>query len=285
MSDSEKATEKRVETTELVDEVEKPSLVEGDLADPLAVPIDNDAPEPVAVTAFSAMPETNGGRTDGGRTRDGLDTATFTAFSAFRDDDVNVNVNVNETTGRLDTDALPLTEAFDVGSDQTGVVPVAAGGSRAESMTPDPLTGAVPVQADEPAKPVRVPAEREPAFLKRWVLLLVLLGVWIPAGAMGLLLYQHWFGTLLPHDRIMSVAYVLFWAFACVLVALLLAMVEPRPIVVALAFAVLTAPAISVAAAGVKYGYVACTAADLPGVQSLCPEPLRSWGIQYRDRA
>ncbi|MGL5444066.1 MAG: hypothetical protein ACRDDJ_16540, partial [[Mycobacterium] stephanolepidis] len=71
----------------------------------------------------------------------------------------------------------------------------------------------------------------------------------------------------------------------CVVVALLLAMVEPLPIVVALAFAVLTAPAISVAAAGVKYGYVACTAPSVPGVQSLCPEPLRSWGIQYRDRA
>ncbi|ALR13197.1 hypothetical protein [Mycobacteroides saopaulense] len=239
---------------ELVDGAEKPSIVEGDLADPLAVPIDD------------------------GKARDGLDTATFTAFSAFKDDDDLV------PTGRIDTDALPLTEAFDVGSDRTGAVPL-VGGSRAESMTPDPYTGAVPVVGDEPAKPVRVPAEREPAFLKRWVLLLVLLGTWIPAGAVGLLLYQNWFATLLPHDRIIAVTYVLIWVFAAVVVALLLAMVEPRPIIVALAFAVLTAPAISVAAAGVKYGYVACTAPSVPGVQSLCPEPLRSWGIQYRDRA
>ncbi|SIC47503.1 transmembrane protein [Mycobacteroides abscessus subsp. abscessus] len=236
--------------TELVDGAEKPSLVEGDLADPLAVPI------------------------DGAESRDGLDTATFTAFSAFKDDD-------EEVTGRIDTDALPLTEAFDVGSDRTGAMPVTS----AESMTPDPLTGAVPVVADEPAKPVRVPAEREPAFLKRWVLLLILLAAWIPAGAIGLLLYQHWFESMLPYDRVISVAYVLGWVFACVLVALLLAVVEPRPIVVALAFAILTAPAISVAAAGAKYGYVACTAPDIPGVASLCPEPLRTWGIQYRDRA
>ncbi|NGX09668.1 hypothetical protein BKG76_14680 [Mycobacteroides franklinii] len=242
--------------TELVDEVDRPSVVEGDLADPLAVPIDD------------------------GKVRDGLDTATFTAFSAFKDDDDDLL-----PTGRIDTDALPLTEAFDVDNDRTGAMPAPTRGSRAESMTPDPYTGAVPVVGDEPAMPVRVPAEREPAFLKRWVLLLVLLGTWIPAGAMGLLLYQNWFETLLPHDRILAVVYVLVWVFACVLVALLLAMVEPRPIIVALAFAVLTAPAISVAATGVKYGYVACTAPSVPGVQSLCPEPLRSWGIQYRDRA
>ncbi|WP_371750566.1 hypothetical protein [Mycobacteroides sp. LB1] len=273
MSDSEKTTDKKVDTSELVDQVEKPSLVEGDLADPLEVQIDNDAPEPVAVTAFSAMPETDTGGIDGVKIRDGLDTSTFTAFSAFKDDDL-------ERTGRLDTDALPLTQAFDVGADRTGAMPATS----AESMTPDPLTGAVPVVADEPAKPIRVFAEREPAFLKRWVLLLVLLGVWIPAGAIGLLLYQHWFETLLPRDRLVSVAYVLIWVFTCVLVALLLAMVEPRPIVVALALAILTAPAISVAAAGFKYGYVACTAPSYPGVQSLCPEPLRTWGMQYRDR-
>lgn len=242
-------------TTELVDDVDQPSVVEGDLADPLAVPIDD------------------------GKARDGLDTATFTAFSAFRDDDDLV------PTGRIDTDALPLTEAFDVGSDRTGAIPAAVGRSRAEAMTPDPYTGAVPVLGEEPAKPIRVRAEREPAFLKRWVLLLILLGTWIPAGAVGLLLYQNWFATLLPHDRIVAVEYVLAWVFACVLVALLLAMFEPRPLIVALAFAVLTAPAISVAAAGVKYGYVACTAPSVPGVKSLCPEPLRSWGIQYRDRA
>ncbi|KRQ18733.1 MULTISPECIES: hypothetical protein [Mycobacteroides] len=253
MSDknAENTVEKASAEAELVDDTEKPSIVEGDLADPLAVPI------------------------DGGRTRDGLDTATFTAFSAFKDDEDLV------TTGRIDTDALPLTAAFDVASDRTGAMPVTS----AESMTPDPYTGAVPVLADEPAKPVRVPAEREPAFLKRWVLLLLLLAVWIPAGAVGLLLYQHWFETLLPNDRTLAVTYVLIWVFVCVVVALLLAMVEPLPIVVALAFAVLTAPAISVAAAGVKYGYVACTAPSVPGVQSLCPEPLRSWGIQYRDRA
>ncbi|MGH3724536.1 MAG: hypothetical protein ACRDUS_10480 [Mycobacterium sp.] len=241
-----KSAETEGAATELVDGSETPSVVEGDIAGPI----------------------------DGGAMRDGLDTATFTAFSAFKDDDI-------ERTGRINTDALPLTAAFDVGTDHTGAMPVTS----AESMTPDPYTGAVPVVADEPARPVRVFAERDPAFLKRWVLLLVLLGAWIPAGAMGLLLYQHWFESLLPRDRIDSVVYVLFWVFTCVLVALLLAMVEPRPIVVALAFAILTAPAISVAAAGVKYGYVACTAADIPGVHSLCPEPLRSWGIQYRDRA
>lgn len=241
---------------ELVDDADQPSVVEGDLADPLAVPIDD------------------------GKARDGLDTATFTAFSAFKDDEDDL-----VPTGRIDTDALPLTEAFDVGSDRTGAIPAAVGRSRAEAMTPDPYTGAVPVLGDEPAKPVRVPAEREPAFLKRWVLLLILVGTWIPAAAVGLLLYQNWFATLLPHDRIVAVEYVLAWVFACVLIALLLAMFEPRPLIVALAFAVLTAPAISVAAAGVKYGYVACTAPSVPGVKSLCPEPLRSWGIQYRDRA
>ncbi|CPZ41810.1 Uncharacterised protein [Mycobacteroides abscessus] len=107
--------------TELVDDADQPSVVEGDLADPLAVPIDD------------------------GKARDGLDTATFTAFSAFKDDEDDL-----VPTGRIDTDALPLTEAFDVGSDRTGAIPAAAGRSRAEAMPRIRTPGRFPCLATSP---------------------------------------------------------------------------------------------------------------------------------------
>ncbi len=194
----------------------------------------------------------------------------------------------------VDTESLPLTQGFDVGSEQTGAVPVigdageslakhgAPATGSADAMTPDPLTGALPTLAGaadgEPARPVKVPAgSAEQRGLKRWVLILVLLAAWIPAALIGLLLYQHWFEQLLPHDKNAVVVYVLMWVFTCVVLALLLAMVEPRPIIAALAIAVLTAPATSVAAAGVKYGYAACTAPAGSFANNQCPEPLRSW--------
>jgi len=104
-------------------------------------------------------------------------------------------------------------------------------------------------------------ADREPSAteqahdLKRWTFVLVLVAVWIPAAAIGLGLYYWWFHSV---DKTWSVFVVLIFVGVCTLSALLAAMVDGKPVVAAVAVAVMAAPVAAVAAAAVLHGSYFC---------------------------
>jgi hypothetical protein len=107
---------------------------------------------------------------------------------------------------------------------------------------------------------VHWPAEPEPAEphvhgLKRWIFVAVLVVVWIPAAAAGVGLYYWWFQSV---DKTWPVFVVLIFVGVCTVCALLAAMVNDKPLVSALALALMAAPLAAVAAAAVLHGTYFC---------------------------
>jgi len=100
-----------------------------------------------------------------------------------------------------------------------------------------------------PAQPVSVPGHYH--YLKRWTYVLVLAGVWLPAAAAGLALYYWWFRSL---DKAWPLFVVLVVVIACTVGGLLLALVEGKPLVTAVALAVMSAAFAATAAAAVLHG-------------------------------
>jgi hypothetical protein len=105
----------------------------------------------------------------------------------------------------------------------------------------------------EPEQPETVPASY--GALKRWTFLLVLLPVWIPAAAGGLGLYYWWFHSLY---KTWPVYVVLIFVAVCTIAGLLVAMTGRRPVVSAIAIAVMTAPYAATIAASVLHGLYYC---------------------------
>jgi hypothetical protein len=127
------------------------------------------------------------------------------------------------------------------------------------------FTGEFPAQPD-PVQPLA--AEREPAplvqseivpgtyqYLKRWTFVLVVAGVWIVGAACGLGLYYWWFHSL---DKTMPVFVVVLFLMACTVGGLLTAMVGRKPVVAAVAIALMSAPLAATAAAAVLHGTYFC---------------------------
>lgn len=107
--------------------------------------------------------------------------------------------------------------------------------------------------AAEPARPVVIPGV--PQFLRRWTFVLVVAGMWLLAAAAGLGLYYWWYQEV---DKTGPVFAVLVYLLACMVGSLLAALVQDKPVVAAVALALMSAPLASTAAAAVLYGgYVA----------------------------
>jgi hypothetical protein len=102
--------------------------------------------------------------------------------------------------------------------------------------------------------PVAVAPEVYPGtyhYLKRWTFVLVVAGVWIVAAAIGLALYEWWFRST---DKTGPVFVVLIDLVVSSVAGLLAAMVQKKPLVSALAIALMSAPLASTAAAAALYG-------------------------------
>jgi hypothetical protein len=121
-----------------------------------------------------------------------------------------------------------------------------------ESKTPGPAaeqeSGTEPIAA-----PVTVPGRYQ--YVKWWKLLLVILGVWFAAAEVGLSLFYWWYHTV---DKTAAVYMVLVYVVACTVAGVMLAMVQGRPLISALALAVMSGPFASVAAAAPLYGHYYC---------------------------
>jgi hypothetical protein len=107
---------------------------------------------------------------------------------------------------------------------------------------------------------IRAPAQPEAVaganqHLKRWTFILVVAGVWIVGAASGLGLYYWWFHSL---DKTPPVFVVLIFLIVCAVGSLMTAMVHNKPVVSALAIALMSAPLAAVGAAAVLHGVYFC---------------------------
>jgi len=160
----------------------------------------------------------------------------------------------------VDTGSLPLTEPYTPTFD-TGVIP------KAEPQLIE--TNSPPRRRRRWLRRPSTELEAEPVegfddlapdpfqYLKWWKFILMLLAVWIPAGGVGAGLYYWW-----SHDNSKSktavVFVVLVYVVACTVAGLMLAMVPDRPLVSAVAIAMISAVFASVIGAAPLYGAFYC---------------------------
>lgn len=160
---------------------------------------------------------------------------------------------MSETT---DTGALPMTEphwppSFDTGPHPTPL-PAPADDREPEpepTLEPQPA----PAKSVKPFKPVVVAGQYR--FLKWWQLALVLVGVWIPAAGIGLGLFSWWYSLA---DKTPAVFVVVLYAAGCIVAGLIVAMVSEKPLLAAVAIALMSAVFASAVAAAPLYGHYFC---------------------------
>jgi hypothetical protein len=134
----------------------------------------------------------------------------------------------------------------------------------------DAVTGHMP-----PSEPIHAPAPSITVpgryhYLKWWQLILMLIAVWIPAAAIGAGLFYWWVQDHSKH-KTPGVFMVLVYIVVCTVASLMLAMVPDRPLVSALAIAVMSAVFASVLAAAPFYGNFYCHHTPGPCLMGIIP--------------
>jgi hypothetical protein len=164
---------------------------------------------------------------------------------------------------RLDTESMPLTEGFTPTFD-TGVHPRVEPeliephppaprrrlwGRRRADVTPEDVPAAEPL--------TDVPVAAQHHLVKWWQFILVLLAVWLPAGGIGAGLFYWWSHDKSSH-KTPVVFVVLVFVVVSALAGLVMAMVPDRPLVSALAIALISAVFAAVVGAAPVYGKFYC---------------------------
>jgi hypothetical protein len=172
---------------------------------------------------------------------------------------------------RLDTESMPLTEPHWPPTFDTGPHPQPLATAEPErEPTPEPVAESVDDPWRDPSsetdviswsdevthEPQHLPAPSivvagQYQYLKRWKFIAVLFGVWIVAAAAGAGLFYWWFHTL---DKTWPDFAVLIYVLVCAVAAMLVSLVEHKPVVAAAAVAVMAAPFASGLAAAALYG-------------------------------
>ncbi|OBF68727.1 hypothetical protein A5753_22775 [Mycobacterium sp. 852002-51971_SCH5477799-a] len=144
--------------------------------------------------------------------------------------------------------------------DDTGAHPAATEqeprGKTAEDEAATPTTDAgepEPAELVGPVQPVNVPGRY--LYLKWWKLALVLLGVWAAAAVIGLGLFYWWYHAA---DKRSALFVVLVYVVVCIVGGVMLAMTEGRPLISALAVALMSGPFAALVASAPLYGYYHC---------------------------
>ena len=179
---------------------------------------------------------------------------------------------------RVETESMPLTEpyepAFDTGihqkvepeliepeppprrrrwwhrrSDVAEKPGQPVGGLSTAAYTDAPPSESIPTSS------IAVPDRNQ--YVRWWQFVLMLLAVWIPAGAIGAGLFYWWSQDASRH-KTEVVFVVLAYAVVSTVAGLILAMVADRPLVSALAIAMISAVFASVVAAAPVYGKFYC---------------------------
>ncbi|MEO6794601.1 MAG: hypothetical protein ABI253_03010 [Mycobacterium sp.] len=161
-----------------------------------------------------------------------------------------------------DTGSMPMTEPhaapiFDTGPHPTplpGPVPAMDEPVIVDEPSREPGPDKYPSKSrSSPATSVLVAGQHR--FLKWWQLALVLVGVWIPAAGIGLGLFSWWYSL---GDKTPAVFVVVVYAAACIVAGLIVAMVGEKPLVSAVAIALMSAVFASAIAAAPLYGHYFC---------------------------
>jgi hypothetical protein len=143
----------------------------------------------------------------------------------------------------------PYLPTFDTG----GFTPTPAMTERVLTLDPPQRP-----ETPHPPEPVVVPAHPVVAagayqFLKRWVFALLTAGVWVVAAAIGAGLYDWWIDDLDP-NKTWPVFGVLVYLVICMVAAVVVSTVSHKPMVSAMAIALMSAPLASTAGAAALYG-------------------------------
>jgi len=143
---------------------------------------------------------------------------------------------------------IPYLPLFDTGE-------FAAQPDLAEPLTTKPDSDRAVGARPEPSvvPPLATVISGEYPHVKRWKFALVVAAAWAVAAGIGLGLYYWWVEDMSPH-KVWPVFVVLVYLVVCVVGSLLLAMVQGKPLISALAVAVMSAPLASIAAAAALYG-------------------------------
>jgi hypothetical protein len=120
--------------------------------------------------------------------------------------------------------------------------------------SPEVPSEPLPLASTEPSATLEEPVRYH--FVRWWTFLSVLLAVWIPASAIGISLFYWWIHSM---DKTWPVFVVLVFVIGCTVAALLFAMAGQRPLIAALAIAVLTAPFAATAGAAPMHGTYYCS--------------------------
>lgn len=151
----------------------------------------------------------------------------------------------------LDTSTANFTPLFDTGENQVLVEELSPETTWAEDMTPDETA-----VDDAPAAPLPAPApplvvEGTYLSVKWWTFVGVLAGVWFVSAAAGAGLYYYWYQSA---DKTWPVFVVLAYLVVTTVGALVASTAQRKPVVSALAIALMSAPLAAMAAAAVFYG-------------------------------
>lgn len=140
--------------------------------------------------------------------------------------------------------------------DETGEHPAVAEPEPAAA----PAAAATPEASEQespepvgPVQPINVPGRY--LYLRWWKLALVLLGAWSAAAVIGLGLFSWWYHS---SDKTAALFVVLAYVVVCIVGSVMLAMTEGRPLISALAVALMSGPFASLVAAAPLYGYYHC---------------------------
>jgi hypothetical protein len=156
----------------------------------------------------------------------------------------------------------PGTEAFVPDfSDDTGSQPVPVAAEPEQPAEPEKPAEPSPETQDFGTEAAGVPVQSVTVpgrylYLRWWQLALVLVGVGIAVAVVGLGLFYWWYHSI---DKTPAVFMALVYVAACAVGAVLLAMIEGRPLISALSLAMMSGPFASIVAAAPLYGYYYCT--------------------------
>jgi hypothetical protein len=178
------------------------------------------------------------------------DTPSSPGTQAFKpdfDDDEDENTGTHSWTPDFSDDSGSQPVAVADKPDDAAPMQAAAEEPDAEKAAPETEASGVAVHS--------VTVRGRYQYVKWWKLALVILGAWVAAAEIGLSLFYWWFHT---YDRTLTAYAVLVYVVACIVAAVMLAMVEGKPLISALSIGVMSGPFASVLAAAPLYGYYHC---------------------------
>ncbi|MFN6552836.1 hypothetical protein ACP6C7_10820 [Mycolicibacterium septicum] len=151
----------------------------------------------------------------------------------------------------VDTSTADFAPLFDTGENEILDEELSPQTTSAEDMTPDETASDDAPSAPLPAPAPPIVVEGTYLSMKWWTFVGVLAGVWFVSAAAGAGLYYYWYQSA---DKTWPVFVVLAYIVATTVGALVASTAQRKPVISALAIALMSAPLAAMAAAAVFYG-------------------------------